>query len=176
MGSRCVSSVSFSGQAFTGLIRRAPQGRPYPDTPPYPLTLSISRRMTLLACGFLAVSESSAWEIWAAGASHAGGSSSPGHSAAVVPVNSVGLLGSPYSQIWDPVAGPGRTPMPRNNSGRSHLGNGAVSEWVGRLGSEGFWVGEYGGSPSRSPFWRTPEESGKGLGSVSLKINTQHTQ
>ena len=66
--------------------------------PPYPLTLSISRRMTLLACGFLAVSESSAWEIWAAGASHAGGSSSPGHSAAVVPVNSVGLLGSPYSQ------------------------------------------------------------------------------
>ena len=33
--------------------------------------------------------------------------------------------------------------MPRNNSGRSHLGNGAVSEWVGRLGSEGFWVGDW---------------------------------
>jgi hypothetical protein len=33
---------------------------------------------------------------------------------------------------------------------------------------------DYGG-PSRSPFWRTPEESCKGLGSVILKINTQHT-
>ena len=32
---------------------------------------------------------------WAAGASYAGGSSSPGHSAAAV---TVGLLGSPYSQ------------------------------------------------------------------------------
>jgi hypothetical protein len=54
------------------------------------------------------------WEIWAAGASHAGGSSSSGHSAAAVPM---GLLGSPT--IWDSVAGPGRTPMPGNNSGRS---------------------------------------------------------
>jgi hypothetical protein len=35
--------------------------------------------------------------------------------------------------------------------------------------------GTTGGGPIRSPFWRTPEESCKGLGSVSLKINTQHT-
>jgi hypothetical protein len=41
------------------------------------------------------------------------------------------------------------------------------------------WIldeGLRGGGPSRSPFWRMPEESCKGLGSVSLKINTQHTQ
>jgi hypothetical protein len=33
-----------------------------------------------------------------------------------------------------------------------------------------------GGGPGRSPFWRTPKESCKGLGSVTLKINTQRTQ
>jgi hypothetical protein len=35
-----------------------------------------------------------------------------------------------------------------------------------------------GGGPGRPPFWRTLEESCKGLGSVTsgLKINTQHTQ
>jgi len=41
------------------------------------------------------------------------------------------------------------------------------------------WIlgqGLRGGGPGRSPVWRTPEESCKGLGSVSLKINTQHTQ
>ena len=37
------------------------------------------------------------------------------------------------------------------------------------------WILDRGGVPSRSPFWRTPEESCKGLGSLSLKINTQHT-
>jgi hypothetical protein len=40
------------------------------------------------------------------------------------------------------------------------------------------WIldeGLRGGGPSRSPFWRTPEDSCKGLGSVSFKINTQHT-
>ena len=36
---------------------------------------------------------------------------------------------------------------------------------------QGLWVGGSG----RSPCWRTPEESCKGLGSVTLKINTQHT-
>jgi hypothetical protein len=38
------------------------------------------------------------WKIWAAGTSHAGGSSSSesGHSAAAVPVS--GATGSPYSQ------------------------------------------------------------------------------
>ena len=35
--------------------------------------------------------------------------------------------------------------------------------------------GTTGGGPSRSPFWRTPKESCKGLGSVTFKINTQHT-
>jgi len=33
-----------------------------------------------------------------------------------------------------------------------------------------------GGGPGRPPFWRTPKESYKGLGSVSLKLNTQHTR
>jgi len=32
-----------------------------------------------------------------------------------------------------------------------------------------------GRGPSRSPCWRTPEESCKGLGSVTLKMNTHHT-
>jgi hypothetical protein len=32
-----------------------------------------------------------------------------------------------------------------------------------------------GGGPGRPPFWRTLEESCKGLGSVTLKINNQHT-
>ena len=32
-----------------------------------------------------------------------------------------------------------------------------------------------GGVPGRPPFWRTLEESCKGLGSVSLKINNQHS-
>ena len=33
-----------------------------------------------------------------------------------------------------------------------------------------------GGGPGRPPCWRTLKESRKGLGSVSLKINNQHTQ
>ena len=40
------------------------------------------------------------------------------------------------------------------------------------------WIldgGLRGGVPGRPPFWRTPEESCTGLGSVSFKINTQHT-
>ena len=32
-----------------------------------------------------------------------------------------------------------------------------------------------GGGPGKPPCWRTLEESCKGLGSVSLKINNQHT-
>ena len=60
----------------------------------------------LLACGFLAASDEASrqwprsdgapWEIWAAGPPHAGGSSSPGHSAAAVPV---GLLGPPVHNM-----------------------------------------------------------------------------
>ena len=38
-----------------------------------------------------------------------------------------------------------------------------------------FWMGLRGGGPGKPPFWRTLEESCKGLGSVSLKINNQHT-
>ena len=40
------------------------------------------------------------------------------------------------------------------------------------------WIldgGLRGGGPGRSPCWRTLKESCKGLGSVSLKINNQHT-
>ena len=71
---------------------------------------SISHQLCVLAA--FAVSELFAaldgalWEIWAAGASHAGGSSSPRHSAAAVPL---GLLGSPYSQygiLWQARGGP----------------------------------------------------------------------
>ena len=46
---------------------------------------------------------------------------------------------------------------------------------VGRLGVDGFWIGDYGGGPGKPPCWRTLKESCKGLGSVSLKINNQHT-
>ena len=66
--------------------------------------------------------------------------------------------------------------MPGNNSGRRQPGNSAVPSTVGRLGVDGFWVGDYGGGgPCRPPFWRTLEESCKGLGSVTLQINNQHT-
>ncbi len=55
-------------------------------------------------------------------------------------------------------------------------GNSAVPSTVGRLDVDGFWMGDYGGGgPGRPPCWRTLEESCKGLGSVSLKINNQHT-
>ena len=56
-----------------------------------------------------------------------------------------GATGVPLFTVWDPVTGPGRTPMTGNNSGLSRLGNSAVPEWVGRLDSEGFWMGDYGG-------------------------------
>ena len=61
----------------------------------------------------------------------------------------------PLFTIWDSVAGPGRTPMPGNNSGRSRAGNSAVPASVGRLGVDGsqvgrldvdgFGMGDYGG-------------------------------
>jgi hypothetical protein len=108
------------------------------------------------------------WEIWATGASHAGVSSSPGHSTAVVQRDYWG----PPMHNWDSVAGPGRTPIPGNNSGRSQPGNSVVPSTVGRLGVDGFWIGDYGGGgPGRPLCWRTLEESCEGLHSVSLKIN-----
>jgi hypothetical protein len=62
---------------------------------------------------------------------------------------SKGATGVPLFTMWDSVAGPGRTPMPEqlpgNNSGRSQPGNSAVSSTVGRLGVDGFWIGDYGG-------------------------------
>ena len=87
------------------------------------------------------------WEIWAVGASHAGGSSSSGHSAAAVPAGDDGrgisvlclfqpgpggtgetTLNSPWGYwslpfqcftTWDSVADLGGTPMPGNISGPS---------------------------------------------------------
>ena len=89
---------------------------------------------------------------------------------------SKGATGVPLFTTWDSVAGPGRTPMTGNNSGRSQPGNIAVPSTVGRLGVDGFWVRDYGGGvPGRPPCWRTLKESCKVLGSVSLKINNQHT-
>jgi hypothetical protein len=67
--------------------------------------------------------------------------------------------------------------MPGNNSGRRQPGNSAVPSTVGRPGVDGFWVRDYGGGgPGKPPCWRTLKESCKGLGSVSLKINNQHTR
>ena len=43
-----------------------------------------------------------------------------------------------------------------------------------KLGSDTV-TGTTGGGPGRPLFWRTLEESCKGLGSVTFKINTQHT-
>ena len=64
--------------------------------------------------------------------------------------------------------------MPGNNSGRRQPGNSAVPSTVGRPGVDRFWMGDYGGGGGL-PCWRTLEESCKGFGSVSLKINHQNT-
>jgi hypothetical protein len=71
----------------------------------------------------------------------------------------------PLFTIWDPVAGPGRTPMPGNNSGLSHPARPPGQQSLGKgLGSEGFWIGDYGGgSPGRPPFWRTLMSPVRGL-------------
>ncbi len=66
--------------------------------------------------------------------------------------------------------------MPGNNPGWSQQPTRAIEPRHRPPGQR--WIldeGLLGGGPSRSPFWRTPEESCKGLGSVTLKINTQHT-
>ena len=55
----------------------------------------------------------------------------------------------PLFTIWDPVADPGRTPMPGNNSGRSRAGQWSLG--ISRLVSKGFWVGDYG--PGRPAFY-----------------------
>ena len=47
----------------------------------------------------------------------------------------------PLFTIWDSVAGLGRTPMPANNSGRRQT---RAMESRYTLGSEGFWVRDYG--------------------------------
>ena len=60
-------------------------------------------------------------------------------------VTSKGAIGVPLFTTWDSVAGPGRTPMPGNNSGRRQPGNSAVPSTVGRLGVDGFWIRDYGG-------------------------------
>ena len=61
---------------------------------------------------------------------------------------------------WDSVAGPGRTPMSGNNSGRRQPGNSAVPSTVGRLRVDGFWIRDYrGGVRVGRPVgarWRSP--------------------
>ena len=110
------------------------------------------------------------WEIWAAGASNAGGSSSPGHSAAAVqrgywgpPIHNMGLCSRPGEDhnAWK-LFGPEPT---RAIEPQHRL---PVQRWI--LGG-----GLRGGGPGRPPFWRTLKESSTGLGLVTLKINTQHT-
>jgi hypothetical protein len=96
--------------------------------------------------------------------SHAGGSSSPGHSAAADPV---GLLGPPIHNM-------GLCSRPREDPNACKQ-FGPEPTWAiePRYRPPGQqWIpgeGLRGGVPSRSPFWRTPEESCKGLGSVTLK-------
>ncbi len=58
---------------------------------------------------------------------------------------SKGATGVPLFTTWDSVAGPGRTPMPGNNSGRRQPGNSAVPSTVGRLGVDGFRIRDYVG-------------------------------
>jgi len=60
--------------------------------------------------------------------------------------------------------------MPGHNSGRNCFRTRAIEPRYRPPGQQ--WIlgeGLRGGGPSRSPFWRTPEESCKGLGSVTLK-------
>jgi len=58
-------------------------------------------------------------------------------------------------EIWAAgrVAGPGRTPMPGNNSGLSHPGSRASGKaaWAAMDSRRGTT-----GGPGRPPFWRTP--------------------
>ena len=55
---------------------------------------------------------------------------------------SKGPTGVRLFTTWDSVAGPGRTPIPGNISGRSRSGQQNLS--IGRLGSDGFWKRDYG--------------------------------
>ena len=64
--------------------------------------------------------------------------------------------------------------MPGNNSSRTRAIEPRYSlRPPGQRGILGGGLPREG--PGRPPFWRTPEESCKGLGSVTFKINTQHT-
>ena len=63
--------------------------------------------------------------------------------------------------------------MPGNNSGRRPTW--AIEPRYRPPGQRGILGAGLRGGPSRSPFWRTPEESCKGLGSVSLKNNKLST-
>ena len=66
--------------------------------------------------------------------------------------------------------------MPGHNSGRNCFRTRAIEPRYRPPGQQ--WIlgeGLRGGDPGKPPCWRTLEESCKGLGSVSLKINTQRT-
>ena len=119
------------------------------------------------------------WEIWAAGASHAGGSAPSGHSAAAVPAGDDGrgisvlclfqpgpggtgetTLNSPWGHwgppftTWGSVAGPRGTPRPGNISGPSQTRT--VEPYIRPSGQrEILGRGLRGGGPGRPPFWRT---------------------
>ena len=144
------------------------------------------------------------WEIWAAGASHAGGSAPSGHSAAAVPAGddgrgisvfclfqpgsggnqrdhpelSLGLLESPFSMFHNMglCSRPGGGPNAWKHFGPElDPGMRALHKAPGRRGILG--RGLRGGGPGRPPLWRTlisPTERW-GWTPVSLKINTRHT-
>jgi len=56
-----------------------------------------------------------------------------------------GATGVPLVTTWDPVAGPGGTPMPGNISGRGGTLGLRGSFTKGPRGGGGFWKGDYGG-------------------------------
>ncbi len=110
------------------------------------------------------------WEIWAAGAFNAGGSSSPGHSAAAVqrgywgpPIHNMGLSSRPGedSSAWKQFG-----PEPTRAIEPRHRPPG--QRWI----LDG---GLRGRGPGRPPFWRTLEESCKGLGSLKYYLKNKHS-
>ena len=124
------------------------------------------------------------WEIWTAGASHAGGSFSLGRQ---------GATGFPLLTTWDSVAGLGRAPIPENISGRklTRVLNSAGSVLVHLRyvtkrprtgegcdpGNSGVWERDYGwGVRVRRPFGARGMSSvryGTRLGDLKNKHSTE---
>ena len=108
-------------------------------------------------------------EPWAAGAAPAGGSSSPGHSAAAVPV---GLWNPPFPNMGF-CSRPGEDPNAWKHFGpkpaRPDTQSPHQAVWAARDSGTGIT----GGGSEEAAIWRTPVSPIRGWTSVTLKINTQ---